>query len=108
MGETNTPPVSPQDQSSCESDEEGIGTQGESGDDFEVIEVYDIEDINDDDVAEDAAEGKHLEEGEEDEEEMSDVDVPDDAVMAFKQHAGWFIVTTIFYENTVSLQFFKF
>lgn len=90
MGENNTPPVSPRDQGPNESDEEGIGTQNED-DDFEVIEVYEE---NEDE--EDVADGEGREEGEG---EMDEADVPDDAVITFKQHSGksyqmWFIVFT--------------
>ncbi|KAK4003322.1 angio-associated migratory cell protein [Daphnia magna] len=79
MGENNTPPVSPRDQGPNESDEEGIGTQNED-DDFEVIEVYEE---NEDE--EDVADGEGREEGEG---EMDEADVPDDAVITFKQHSG--------------------
>ena len=69
MGETNTPPVSPRDQEP-DSEEEIVGTQNED-EDFEVIEVYE-EDI------ENEAEG----------EGMDETDVPDDAILTFKQHSG--------------------
>jgi hypothetical protein len=82
MGETNTPPVSPRDQEPNESDEEVVGTQNED-DDFEVIEVYEEEIENDE-----GAEDEDGENGAEGEEGMEEADVPDDAILTFKQHSG--------------------
>lgn len=82
MGETNTPPVSPRDTGSNESDEEGIGTTQADDDDYEVIEVYEEVDLENENDEEDGAGGEGLE----DEEDMAEV--PDDAVITFKQHTG--------------------
>ena len=82
MGETNTPPVSPRDQEPNDSDEEIVGTQNED-EDFEVIEVYE-EDIEN----EEGAEGEDGENEAEGEDGMEETDVPDDAILTFKQHSG--------------------
>ena len=81
MGETNTPPVSPRDQEP-DSDEEIVGTQNED-EDFEVIEVYE-EDIEN----EEGAEGEGGENETEGEDGMEETDIPDDAILTFKQHSG--------------------
>lgn len=80
MGETNTPPVSPRDQEP-DSEEEIVGTQNED-EDFEVIEVYE-EDIDNEEGAEEEG-GENEAEGE----GMDETDVPDDAILTFKQHSG--------------------
>jgi hypothetical protein len=98
MGETNTPPVSPRDQEPNDSDEEIVGNQNED-EDFEVIEVYE-EDIEN----EEGAEGEDGENEAEGEDGMEELDIPDDALLTFKQHTGKFLlmlidtmqVTTIF------------
>lgn len=94
MGETNTPPVSPRDQGPNESDEEGIGTQNED-EDFEVIEVYEEE--------EDEAESEDQTEGEG---EMDEADVPDDAIVTFKQHSGKSVTYNLLLLSQFKSEFF--
>lgn len=75
MGLLNTPPVSPQEPDCNQSDEEVEHNE----DDFEVIEVYDEE------IEQDQADG---EAEEDDDGDMAEENIPDDALMAFKQHSG--------------------
>jgi hypothetical protein len=81
MGESNTPPVSPREPDVDSDNDDEIDRLGE--DDFEVIE---LEDDNDEEDVADEGDGDQ-QESEQDIQEDS-IDVPDDAIVVFKNHGS--------------------
>jgi len=92
MGESNTPPVSPREpdveeiDSDRDDEDPGLGTLGEE--DFEVIE---LQDDDEEDVADEENEVQY--DGEQEDIEEDSIDVPDDAIVVFKNHGS--NVTTV-------------
>jgi len=92
MGESNTPPVSPREpdveeiDSDRDDEDPGLGTLGEE--DFEVIE---LQDDDEEDVADEENEEQY--DGEQQDIEEDSIDVPDDAIVVFKNHGS--NVTTV-------------